>query len=175
MPALDPSPGAVRPADRGGERAGIDVLVLRDPRESLAKCSLTPLRGLVGLRFVDYHPARRVAAGERLLLHTAGDELAAAEPQRGLLLIDCAWRRVEGLRRTLDGSLSPRRLSGWVTAYPRRSKTHVDPELGLASVEALFAALATLGDPRPELLARYRWREAFLERNRGRLERLGLA
>lgn len=167
-------PGASDPTPVRAERSALDVLILRDPREARAKCSLTPLRGLGGVRFVDHRPDRRVAAGERILLHTEGEELAASEPQRGLLLIDCAWRRVESLRRAVDGSLVPRRISGWVSAYPRRSKTHVDPELGLSSVEALFAALAILGDARPELLTHYRWRDSFLEQNRARLEQLGL-
>ena len=39
-----------------------DVLILRDPRESLRKCSLTPLRGARGVRFVDYQPALRLIA-----------------------------------------------------------------------------------------------------------------
>ncbi len=53
------------------------------------------------------------------------------------------------------------------TAYPRRSKTFEDPGAGLASVEALFAAMALLGQPRPDLLDEYHWRERFLELNPG--------
>ena len=157
-----------------GRGAAADVLVVRDPRESLAKCSLTPLRGLPGLRFVDYRPERRVEAGTRLLLHTDGPLLAPDEPVRDLLLLDCSWRRVPQLLRTVDGTLVPRRLEGWRTAYPRRSRTHPDPSAGLASVEALFAALAVLGQPRPELLEAYRWRADFLAANRELLVRLGL-
>jgi ribosome biogenesis protein Tsr3 len=40
-----------------------------------------------------------------------------------------------------------------------------DPEHGLASVEALYAAIALLDVPRPELLARYRWAVGFLAAN----------
>ena len=141
------------------------VLVLRDPRESRAKCSLTPLRGLSGLRFVDYHPETRLAVGERVLLHPDGEELTEDDRGLDLLLIDCSWRRVPSLLATVDGVLHHRRLPPLVTAYPRRSKTFRDPAEGLASVEALYAASVLLGDPRPELLASYRWREEFLGTN----------
>ena len=61
------------------------------------------------------------------------------------------------------------------TAYPRRSRIHADPESGLASIEALFAATLILGESRPELLGSYRWRDEFLERNRALIESASLA
>jgi pre-rRNA-processing protein TSR3 len=143
----------------------LDVLILRDPRESTRKCSLTPLRGMPGVRFVSYDRDRRVAAGKRILLDPVGDELAPDDASVPLLLIDCSWRRVPELRATIDGELSPRRLPPFVTAYPRKSKTFADPARGLASIEALYAALALLGQPRSELLARYRWADEFLSLN----------
>jgi len=143
----------------------IDVLILRDPRESAKKCSLTPLRGLPGIRFAAYHPERRVAAGRRLLLHHDGELLTARDRDVSVLLLDCAWRRVPRLLASVDGDLVPRRLPPLRTAYPRKSKLFADPSSGLASIEALYAALALLGDPRPELLENYRWAREFLERN----------
>jgi len=151
----------------------MDVLILRDPRESVAKCSLTPLRGRPGVRFVEYAPDRRVESGGRILLHPDGDELRPADRGPGLLLIDCAWRRVPMLLRTVEGPLLPRRLPPLVTAYPRRSKTFADPTRGLASIEALYAAAWILGAPRPDFLEGYRWREAFLEANRELLTAVG--
>jgi pre-rRNA-processing protein TSR3 len=147
----------------------MDILILRDPRESMAKCSLTPLRGLPGVRFVEYHGARRLSADGRVLLHPEGAELAPADRGHDLLLIDCAWRRVPELLRTVDGPYHLRRLPELVTAYPRRSKVFADPSTGLASVEALYAASVLLGAPRPELLAHYRWRDEFLAANADRL------
>jgi pre-rRNA-processing protein TSR3 len=143
----------------------IDVLIVRDPRESTKKCSLTPLRGMSGIRFVSYDSDKRVDVGSRILLHKDGDELTARDAGRGLLLIDCAWRRVESVLATVDGDLVRRRLPALVTAYPRASKLFEDPSSGLASVEALYAALLLLGERRPELLARYHWRDRFLELN----------
>ncbi len=150
----------------------MDILILRDPRESLAKCSLTPLRGLARVRFVEYDRERRLAAGERILLHPEGQEFSPADRGRDLLLVDCAWRRVPQLLGTVDGVLHARRLPVLVSAYPRKSKLFADPATGLASVEALYVATLLMGSPRPELLQHYRWRAEFLAANRAQLEPL---
>ncbi len=146
-------------------RSPLDVLILRDPRESTKKCSLTPLRGFPGIRFLTWKVDRRFEVGARVLLHADGDEITAADAGRPLFLIDCAWRRVPTLLASCEGDLVRRRLPKLTTAYPRRSMTFVDPEQGLASVEALYAALALLGRPAPELLLGYRFAEAFLAAN----------
>jgi len=145
----------------------VDILILRDGRESAAKCSLTPLRGMAGLRFQSWRTEERYAVGKRILLHPEGELLSAADGGCDLLLLDCAWRRVPAMLASLDGELTLRRLPPLRTAYPRRSKLFEDPGEGLASVEALYAALAILGHARRELLDGYRWREAFLSANPG--------
>lgn len=142
-----------------------DVLILRDPRESAAKCSLTPLRGLPGIELVSHQTGRRIDADGRIWLHPDGELLGPADAGRGLFLIDCSWRRVPSLRAAVDGELFPRRLPLLRTAYPRKSRAFADPDAGLASVEALYAALALLGRPRRDLLAGYRWAEEFLAAN----------
>lgn len=141
------------------------ILILRDPRESPRKCSLTPLAGLPGVRLVNHHRERRIDAQGRILLTPDGEELGPQDAGRDLFLLDCSWRRVPTLLAAVDGEPIPRRLPPLVTAYPRRSRLFADPEQGLASVEALYAALAILGRPRPELLAGYRWAEEFLAAN----------
>ena len=143
----------------------LDVLILRDPREATKKCSLTPLRGTSGIQFVTYGSARRLDAGRRLFLSPEGDLISGRDRGLPLLLVDCAWRKVPALLKTVDGELIPRRLPPLVTAYPRKSLTFEDPNEGLASVEALYAALALLGEVHPELLAGYHWREQFLAAN----------
>jgi pre-rRNA-processing protein TSR3 len=145
----------------------VDILIVHDPREPAKKCSLTPLRGMEGVRFVPVHGGKRVDAGRRIWLHPDGEELGPTDRGIGLLLIDCTWRRVSKLSKLVDGELIRRRLPKLITAYPRRSKLTPDPEHGLASVEALFAAIALLDGPRPELLARYRWSADFLAANPG--------
>ena len=145
----------------------MDVLIVHDPREPRKKCSLTPLRGMEGVRFVPLRGDERVDAGRRIWLHPDGDELGPADRGIGLLIIDCTWRRVSTLSKRIDGELLPRRLPQLVTAYPRRSKLTPDPERGLASVEALYAAIALLEAPRPALLTHYRWAADFLAANPG--------
>lgn len=140
-------------------------MIVRDPRESQKKCSLTPLRGAPAIHFVSYDPERRVQCGRRIWLHPEGELIGPKDRGADLLLIDCAWRRVAQLRRTLDGELLPRRLPPLLTAYPRVSKQFDDPAGGLASVEALFAALVLLGERRDELLRGYRWAAQFLALN----------
>lgn len=138
---------------------------MRDPKEPARKCSLTPLRGMPGVRFVSLRGGKRVDAGRRVWLHPEGELLSAADRGSDLLLIDCAWRKLPALSKAVSGELSKRRLPRLESAYPRKSKIAVDPEQGLASVEALYAAIALLDRPRPELLARYPWAEAFLAAN----------
>jgi len=143
----------------------VDILIVHDPREPAKKCSLTPLRGMPGVRFVSVKGGKRVDAGRRIWLDPDGEELGPADRGIGLLLIDCTWRRVPTLSKRIDGELLRRRLPDLVTAYPRRSKLVPDPEHGLASVEALYAAMALLDDPCPELMARYHWAGEFLAAN----------
>ncbi len=143
----------------------MDILIVRDPREPSKKCSLTPLRGMQGVRFVSLRGGRRVDAGRRIWLHPEGEELSSADRGHDLLLIDCAWRKLPTFSKVIDGELLARRLPKLVTAYPRRSKVAVDPEHGLASVEALYAAVALLEGPRAELLAKYHWAADFLAAN----------
>jgi pre-rRNA-processing protein TSR3 len=143
----------------------LNVLILRDPRESAKKCSLTPLRGMSGVRFVDYKQGRRIDGGGRILLHPDGEVLSAADQSAGLLLLDCSWRRVPSLLAEVDGDPVVRRLPPLQTAYPRKSRIFEDPAQGLASIEALYAAFALLGTPHPQLLDEYHWASEFLELN----------
>ena len=142
-----------------------DVLILRDPRESTRKCSLTPLRGKPGVRFVAYHRDKHIEAGERVLLHPDGEPLSPADGGRGLLLVDCSWRRLDSLLITVDGDPPRRSLPELTTAYPRRSRTFEDPARGLASIEALYAALVLLGRPTRGILSGYLWAGEFLAAN----------
>ena len=65
----------------------------------------------------------------------------------------------------VDGEPIRRSLPPLLTAYPRKSQVFEDPERGLASIEALYAAVRILYGPRPELLEGYRWGDEFLRMN----------
>lgn len=140
--------------------------------ESPRKCSLTPLRARteLPLRWLRAHAQRLTAVGEVTLLHPDGEPLTAADRVRPLLLVDCSWRHLAGALRCLHGTLHRRRLpGGWVTAYPRASRTCSDPAGGLASVEALHAATVVLGCRDDRLLPGYPFRDDWLARNAARL------
>ncbi len=142
-----------------------DILILRDPRESWKRCSLAPLRGLEGVRFLAWQPGQAVDGEGRLLLDPRGEELTREDLNRPLLLLDCSWRRQPRMANDLVGDFSPRRLPPLVTAYPRRSRTFQDPERGLASIEALYAFSALTGSADRRLLEGYRWAREFLAAN----------
>jgi ribosome biogenesis protein Tsr3 len=83
----------------------VDILIVHDPREPAKKCSLTPLRGMEGVRFVLMRGGNRGDVGRRIWLHPDGEELGPADRGLGLLLIDCTWRRVSRLSKRIDGEL----------------------------------------------------------------------
>lgn len=53
------------------------------------------------------------------------------------------------------------------TAYPRVSKSGNDPQNGLATVEALFAALSLSGQRDESVLQNYIFKDTFLQLNKG--------
>jgi pre-rRNA-processing protein TSR3 len=101
-----------------------------------------------------------------LLLSVEGEPLTQADLGRPLLLIDGTWRLAKTMEQQLPFSLPRRRLPSWIrTAYPRRQTECPNPETGLASVEAIYAAFATLGLPTEGLLDHYYWKDEFLRLN----------
>jgi pre-rRNA-processing protein TSR3 len=157
--------------------------IIQDAKENRRKCTLTPLVGSEGIEFIRADCPRgdpgRIPVGPALLLAVDGPPLEAADApfaeEHGVVLLDGTWVRVTKLLDRLILSPEVRRRSlprDFMTAYPRVSKVHRDPDGGLASVEALFAASAVLGSPRPELLRHYHWAREFLDRNSGLLFRL---
>jgi pre-rRNA-processing protein TSR3 len=62
-----------------------------------------------------------------------------------------------------------RSLGLWRTAYPRTSKVFRDPDGGLATIEAIFAAYVALGRDAERLLDEYRWADDFRRLNAVRL------
>jgi pre-rRNA-processing protein TSR3 len=147
------------------------IWILRDPKESPAKCTLIPLRGRPGVSFHAFDVDRRYDVGGAILLHCDGIPLSRRDGDRPLLVLDGAWRRVATMMRRLLGPFEARSIPlGFETAYPRRSKNFDDPDTGLASIEAVFLALAAMGHRDEAWLDAYHWREAFLERNAARLD-----
>ena len=145
------------------------VLIVVRRGEDPRKCTVRPLRGTPGLEFLPYPLRARPDLSRHLLLAPDAPPLTPADAGRPLLLLDASWRHAAAMRKAVAPVEARSIPPGWLTAYPRRSKIHADPETGLATVEALFAALCTLGVRDEALLRCYPWRAAFLELNRERL------
>lgn len=144
------------------------VTLLRLNKESKKKCSLTPLReqGRESFAWIDCSLGEEVEVEECTLLHPDGSLLSPADASRPLLLVDSSWRDLPRVLRGVRGHLHRRSLpSGLLTAYPRKSTTYEDPETGLASIEALHAALCQLGYRDDSLLDGYYFKDTWLKNN----------
>jgi pre-rRNA-processing protein TSR3 len=153
-------------------------LVLRDHKENVKKCTLSPLEGREGVTFVRLGPEETFLLDRGMILDVEGPPLGPGDrglARRGpIVVLDASWARVSKVRRRLvvppgapiERRSIPREI---VTAYPRASKLYTDPAGGLASIEAVYAASAILGEPSPDLLTQYPWAEEFLARNRDSL------
>ena len=147
-----------------------EILIVVRRGEDPRQCTVRPLRGTPGLDFLPYPLRRQPDLSRHLLLAPDAPPLAPADAGRPLLLLDASWRHAATMRKAVEPVEARSIPSGWLTAYPRRSKIHADPDTGLATVEALYAALCTLGLRDDALLHRYPWRDAFLDLNRERIK-----
>jgi pre-rRNA-processing protein TSR3 len=142
------------------------TIILRHRRENLRKCSLRGLESHPDLDFYTYPIHSLPDISRYIVLEVGAQPLTAADQDFGLLLIDGTWRLAE----TMLKSLSPTRLTrslppGYKTAYPRKQTGCPDPEVGLASVEALYLAHILLKRSTEGLLNHYYWKKDFLEIN----------
>ncbi|MDX8431278.1 MAG: hypothetical protein SNF33_05705 [Candidatus Algichlamydia australiensis] len=144
------------------------TLIWRHRRENLKKCSLRGLESRTDMRFFTYPKNTPPISSDYIILSLEGDPLS--EKDKGLLLLDGTWRLAEKMHAQLPENIPKRRIpKGFVTAYPRRQEDCMEPDSGLASVEALYIAYTIMGKDPSGLLDHYHWKELFLERNRGHL------
>ncbi len=146
----------------------LPTIIVVHPKERRKKCTVEPLRGRPEFCFVRYTPGVAAVPEGYVRLGLGGPELSAADRDSGLLLLDGTWRYAAQMERDY-AAVPVRTLPPLQTALPRRSKLFEDPEAGLATIEALFAAHVILGRPLQGLLDAYRWAKPFLERNAQRL------
>ncbi len=112
--------------------------------------------------------------GSYFLLDLKAPLLTEADAGQGILLLDATWRYAERMQRLTQGipNLVARRLPDqFRTAYPRRQEDCLDPERGLASIEALYLAYWILRRDCSGLLDGYYWKEQFLDKNKQFLDR----
>lgn len=141
------------------------ITVIRHPRENLKKCSLRHLHGHPNFEFFTAVDGFSFDATGYTLLEIDAPTISPADADRPVLLLDSTWHLLPKIRRKVYGDFVPRALPpNILTAYPRVSKMHQDPH-GLATVEALYAALQMMGTPDREILNGYLFGEKFLSIN----------
>lgn len=156
--------------------------ILVDRRENPRKCTVLPLAHRPDFNIIKFDPQGPLAPlSSPLLLHMDGpplDELAPLLKHKteALAVIDCHWRRLPSLLRRLSPPLPPlaRIPAGFVTAYPRRNIQGLDPDGGLATIEAMFIAAAFVGVWDETLFSAYHFGAEFLTLNREAFARYGV-
>ena len=144
-------------------RGKTSVIVIRHPKEKIAKCSLRHLHDREEFTFLKARPRFFFDATNHILLSIESPTLSPKDNAYPLLLLDSTWRLLPSLFNCIKGKPVLRSLHVETkTAYPRISKVSVDPQQGLASIEALFVAKRILGEEDDSLLDGYYWKEPFL-------------
>jgi pre-rRNA-processing protein TSR3 len=139
------------------------TIIVVHPRERRAKCTVQALRKRPGFQFYK-HPRVPNKLPGYVRLGFGGPILGPADADSGLLVLDGTWRWVEPMER-LVASVPIRSLPPLKTAYPRSSKVSDDPDGGLATIEAIYAAYRLLGRDTTSLLDHYHWGEQFIAQN----------
>jgi pre-rRNA-processing protein TSR3 len=145
----------------------LDCIIIRHKKENLKKCSLRGLEGREGVVWHTYPNCSGITFEECILLDMEG-ELLSPDDKEPLVLLDATWRYAAKMRDGIPGLQKvPRRRipDTWKTAYPRRQTECVDPERGLASIEAMFVAFSITGRSTDGLLDHYFWKDEFLRKN----------
>ncbi len=142
--------------------------VIRHRKENLKKCSLKGLEKRNDFLFFTFPKDELPIFENYVMLSMDGPVLSEEDRDKGLLIIDGTWRYAAQMLKALDQRqiISRRTLpSHFRTAYPRRQEDCPDPERGLSSLEAIYAAFSILCRDRSGLLDEYYWREQFLSQN----------
>lgn len=155
------------------------VVIIRHSKERKSKCSLQPLVGLPEFAFYVHtkpHTWKHVPDSDPVgvRLDFEGPLLSVKDAPYRLLVVDATWRYAQRLSsHPKIAACRPRALlKEWKTAYPRRQNDCHDPERGLASIEALFAAFLQMGSLQTSWLDQYHWKHEFLEKNAELIQRL---
>ncbi|MBI3818373.1 MAG: hypothetical protein HY286_06765 [Planctomycetes bacterium] len=150
-----------------------NILIIRDARESTRKCSIAAIQGMPNITFRGWRRDHTIALPPHVLLCPGAPPLASEDGGLPLLLVDSSWRHLPQLMRDVRGTFALRSIpAGFASAYPRKSRVFNDPDDGLATVEALFIALAVLGEWRDDILEHYHFKSEFMKINELRFNAL---
>lgn len=143
-----------------------NTIILRHRKENLKKCSLTGLESREDIEFLTYPKDHLPEKKEYVLLSLDAPLLSLKDKKFGIYLIDGTWKLAEKMDKTLPFSPIRRSLpKHFRTAYPRRQTGCLEPEIGLASIEALYIVYTILKRDTTGLLDHYPFKEKFLEIN----------
>lgn len=146
------------------------TIVFRHRKENLKKCSLRGLELRKDFIFQTYPLDSIPDLTGYIILDLEAPPLTIEDKMAGLLVIDATWRHagkmVEQLKPHTQNLKKRSIPNHFRTAYPRRQNDCPNPELGLASLEAIFIAYHILERDVSDLLEGYYWKENFLKINR---------
>lgn len=142
------------------------TVVLRHQRENLKKCSLRGLEDRSDFTFISYPSESLPDLSGYIHFTLDAPVLSEADYGRGFFFVDATWRLAEKMERFIEGenisfikrSLPPH----FRTAYPRRQTGCLDPDRGLATVEAIWLAYHLSGRDTSGLMDHYHWKEQFI-------------
>lgn len=149
------------------EQSYPNTIILRHRKENLKKCSLTGLEGRKDMTFLTYPKSHLPEKEGYLLLSLDAPVLSIEDKNKGIYLIDGTWKLAAKMDSTL--AFTPQRRSlpkHYKTAYPRRQTGCLDPDIGLASIEALYIVYTILKRDTAGLLDHYPFAEKFLQLNK---------
>ncbi|MCH9634158.1 MAG: hypothetical protein S4CHLAM7_09010 [Chlamydiae bacterium] len=146
------------------------TLIIRHKKENKKKCTLEPLKYKDEFQFYTY-PGKFELPDLKpyvLLSIEAEKPLSMSDADKGIILLDGTWKYAQNMSKALftNQPIVLRTLpKNFKTAYPRKQTHCLDPERGLASIEALYIAYRELGWCTKGLLDHYYFGENFLALN----------
>lgn len=145
------------------------TIILRHRKENLKKCSLRGLESRPDFQFMTYPFTELPPLKDYLVLAVGAPPLTLEDSKKGLFLVDATWRYAAQMLKKLEPHVDPAQYRSFPspiqTAYPRRQEDCPNPDQGLASIEALYAAYRLLGWNSTGLLDGYYWKDQFLAKN----------
>ena len=155
---------ASRSPTQDAQTAAPKTVIVVHPREKRKKCTVAALRGHDDFHFVRFPKPSLLPLEGYVRLGIGGPEISSKDRHHGLLILDGTWKLAQRMEPFYK-DLPLRSLPALKTAYPRSSKYHDDPQEGLATIEALYAALRLMGRNTEGVLDHYYWKKEFLALN----------
>lgn len=143
------------------------TIIWRHRKENLKKCSLRGLESRKDFQFYSYPNQALPNLSSYIMLSLDAPPLELNDGMYGLLILDATWRYAEDMAKRIEPTQTIKRSipSHYRTAYPRKQTECIDPERGLASIEAIYIAYHIFGRDTTGLLDNYYWKDAFLQLN----------